>query len=515
MTIEAENLDERLPAKAPKPGEIFADKYRIERVLGVGGMGYVLAATHVHLDERVAIKMLLPELAQHADIAQRFLREGRAAVKIRSEHVGRVLDVAIADGTAYMVMEYLDGCDLSQLIEQRGRLPVVVAVDYVLQACEAVAEAHAMGTVHRDLKPANLFLVRRPDGRDVIKVLDFGISKMAPTDARPELAMTKTSASMGSPLYMSPEQLISSKMVDSRADIWALGVILFDLVAGRPPFLADSLAALGALVLSGSAPDLRTFVPDAPPGVAGAVATCLRRDPGERFPSCAELAAALAPFGTPAAHASARVIGQVLANTPRVAGSWPHVGGLGEPPADRGVSSAASTLELATGSPPPMPAPSQIAGTWGSTSPPVAPPPTRGAAILARAAAAVASVVVLALLVIVGMRVANSAKTTALPPATGASPAGVPSTPALPIAASVVAPAEASSPTTPSSPSGQDASPVSALNADRAVSAPMATMRPRATPAPSASVSGRSAPSCNPPFNINANGDKVFKKECL
>src|SRR5580693_7216018 len=163
----------------------------------------------------------------------RFEREARTAVKIKSEHVARVIDVGqLESGSPYMVMEYLEGEDLQGWLEKQGRLPIERAVDFLLQACEAIAEAHAMGIVHRDLKPANLFCIRRPDGTLSIKVLDFGISKAAGAS----MGMTSTQAVMGSPLYMSPEQMGSSKGVDARSDIWALGVILFELVTGRVPF---------------------------------------------------------------------------------------------------------------------------------------------------------------------------------------------------------------------------------------------------------------------------------------
>lgn len=326
-----------LPEGAPRPGELFADKFRIERVLGVGGMGYVLAATHVQLSERVAIKLLLPERAKQADTVARFIQEGRAAVRIRSEHVGRVLDVGSEGGVPYIVMEYLDGCDLAELVRGEGRLQVERAVDYVLQATEAIAEAHALGIVHRDLKPANLFLVRRRDGSECIKVLDFGISKMAGEGA--ELAMTGTAATLGTPLYMSPEQLKSSKSVDARSDLWALGVITFELVAGRPPFLAATIAELGAQVLTEDAPDVRTLVPSAPEGLARAIAACLRRRVDERVPSIVELAASLAPFGTEEARTSAKRVAQVMSGVPRPANS-----GALPTPSSQSLPAAAATI---------------------------------------------------------------------------------------------------------------------------------------------------------------------------
>ncbi len=166
-------------AAGVREGDILAGKYRVERVLGIGGMGVVVAAHHMQLDERVALKFLLPEALGNAEAVARFAREARAAVKIKSEHVARVTDVGtLPNGAPYMVMEYLEGGDLAAWIKQRGALPVEQAVEFVLQTCIAVADAHALGIIHRDLKPANLFCVRRSDGQLSIKVLDFGISKM-------------------------------------------------------------------------------------------------------------------------------------------------------------------------------------------------------------------------------------------------------------------------------------------------------------------------------------------------
>ena len=215
-----------------REGEILAGKYRVERLLGSGGMGMVVAAHHLDLDEKVALKLLLPGAATNPMLVARFVREARAAAKIKSEHVARVTDVGqLEDGSPYMVMEHLEGSDLAAYLTRTGPLPVAEAVDFVLQACEALAEAHGLGIVHRDLKPANLFCVQRVDDQRSIKVLDFGISKISVDTASQSL--TQTSALMGSPLYMSPEQMQSARTVDARADIWSLGVILFELLAGR------------------------------------------------------------------------------------------------------------------------------------------------------------------------------------------------------------------------------------------------------------------------------------------
>jgi serine/threonine-protein kinase len=277
-------------------GRTLADKYRIERVLGVGGMGVVVAATHLALGEQVAIKVMLPEAAQNGEAVARFLREASASARVKSEHVVRVTDVAkLPTGAPYMVMEYLEGLDLARVLRQRGHLPVAEAVDAVLQACVAIAEAHAMGIVHRDLKPSNLFLAQRSDGSRLIKVLDFGISKVT-AGADPSALETKTTALMGTPLYMSPEQLRSSKSVDTRTDIWALGVILYELVAGVPPFLADSITELVLKIATEPVPPLSRARPGAPPALAEIVAMCTQKDRDARYATVAELARALQPF---------------------------------------------------------------------------------------------------------------------------------------------------------------------------------------------------------------------------
>ena len=208
-------------------GAIIAGKYRIERVLGEGGMGIVVFAVHEQLDQPFALKFLLPTLVSQADIVQRFLREARAAVRIQSEHVARVLDVGAEAGTPYMVMEYLEGGDLAEMLSQRGPLPPQEVVGYVLEACEAIAEAHAMGIVHRDLKPANLFVAKRPSGKPVVKVLDFGISKVPITGK--DVALTSAKAVMGSPGYMSPEQMVEASHAGPRSDLWSLGIVLYEL----------------------------------------------------------------------------------------------------------------------------------------------------------------------------------------------------------------------------------------------------------------------------------------------
>jgi serine/threonine protein kinase len=301
-------------------GEILDGKYRVDRVLGVGGMGIVVAATHVHLNTRVAIKFLLPAAMGNAQVIERFAREARAAVQIQSEHVARVTDVgSLPTGSPYMVMEFLEGNDLAETIERGGAMSVERAVGCVLEACEAIAEAHSHGIVHRDLKPANLFLARRAGRDPIVKVLDFGISKTKEAGA----GLTQTSSVMGSPYYMAPEQMMSSKDVDVRADIWALGVILYELMTGKPPFSGDTMAEVVFQVTQRDAAPLRDRRPDVPEELANVVARCLTRDPGQRYDNVARFAAALVPFGPARAEISLERISRVLGTSLRPPGEEP------------------------------------------------------------------------------------------------------------------------------------------------------------------------------------------------
>jgi eukaryotic-like serine/threonine-protein kinase len=299
-----------------EPGTVLAGKYRVERVIGRGGMGIVAAAHHLQLEQRVALKLMLPHAVVSGEAVARFLREARAAARISSEHVARVFDVgALATGEPYIAMEYLEGSDIAELLAQRGRLPVEEAVDYLLQACEALAEAHAAGIVHRDLKPGNLFLVRRVDGRRFVKVLDFGISKVSGGPAESNAPATRTSALMGSPLYMSPEQMSSSKHVDARSDVWALGVVLYEMVSGTPPFNGETLPQVCARVMSEPAPPLAQLSPGLPAALYSAIHRCLEKEPAQRFQSVAQLAHALEPLASPNARQSIERIAHILGVT--------------------------------------------------------------------------------------------------------------------------------------------------------------------------------------------------------
>ena len=327
-----------------RPGEILAGKYRVERVLGAGGMGVVVAARHIELDSPVALKFLLPSLLSNQEAVARFAREARAAVSIQSEHVARVLDVGTLEtGAPYMVMEFLDGGDLETWIKQRGPLPIDQAVDFVLQACVAVADAHGLGIIHRDLKPANLFCIRRTDGQFVIKVIDFGISKLT-SSARgsepPGVAATRLGAMMGSPLYMSPEQLQSSKDVDFRTDVWALGIILFELLTGTVPFRGVEFAEVAIKIATRPPPALSSFRPDVPAALESVVYRCLEKSRERRFANVAELARALFPFAPLRARALVDRIQGIIESTGLSASA------LGLPEVSRGREGAATEETL-------------------------------------------------------------------------------------------------------------------------------------------------------------------------
>ena len=298
----------------PKEGTVVAGKYVVERVIGVGGMGVVVAARHLELDERVALKFLLPETLQFPDVVARFSREARAAVRIKSEHVARIIDVGrLEDGAPYIVMEYLEGGDLEGLLEKRGALSVERAVDFTLQALEAVAAAHALGIVHRDLKPANLFLTKLGDGTTSIKVLDFGISKRLSGES---IALTQRETMLGSPLYMPPEQMRAPGEVDTRSDIWSVGVILYELLSGKSPFLAPSIGEVLIQVLEAEPPRLSTVVPRLPQGLEQVVHKCLAKAKENRYATVGELAMALRPFAPPKSWASIdRVVGSLRTPT--------------------------------------------------------------------------------------------------------------------------------------------------------------------------------------------------------
>ena len=302
-------------------GDVVAGKYLVERILGAGGMAFVLSARHIDLDESFALKFLNQELLSEGVVVERFMREARAACKIRSEHVARVHDVGTHEGAPFIVMEHLVGRDLATVVEEEGGLRLEDAVEYVLQTCEALAAAHALGIVHRDIKPENLFLVER-DGVPSVKLLDFGISKtgLARGDASSRLT---GSLSLGTPCYMSPEQIRASASADARSDIWSLGVVLYELLTGTQAFQAETVTEMCAAVLESEPAPVTRLRPEVPSGLAAVVARAMEKDAARRFSDVGELATALFPF----ASSHARMAAERSSMRMRLAGGAPDSSG--------------------------------------------------------------------------------------------------------------------------------------------------------------------------------------------
>ncbi len=446
--------EEKLPVAI---GEVLAGKYRVERVLGIGGMGVVVSAKHVQLEQMVALKFLLPGSLESAEAVERFLREAKAAVRLKSEHVAKVTDVGkLENGAPYMVMEFLEGADLSQVVRAGGRLSIDEGVSFLLQACEAIAEAHSLGIVHRDLKPQNLFVTRRVDGRPLIKVLDFGISKSVDPQG---LSLTRTSSIMGSPLYMSPEQMRSTKTVDTRADIWALGVILYELLTGRVPFEAEAIPELCLKVVQDQPDSPKSLRPELSEALSAAVLKCLEKRPEDRFQNIAELAVALEPHAAETARGSSDRI--------------------------------ASTLQVPSHPPLPMPESSGVrsnnpkAGTggtaWGATQPLVGAPRNRTPMI---AAASAAAVLVTGLGLFFAFRSHDDKPTGTTSPSTQVTVSTTQAAPSAPIVVTplVALPSASSAPQVPvasAAPRSTKPTPATSTKKDAAVTAPTVTAPPR------------------------------------
>ena len=293
----------------PKPGTVVLGKYRVESVIGEGGMGAVMKGYHIDLEEPVAIKVLLPEMLGRQDIVQRFLREAKAAVKLKGEHVARVIDVGRLDadvdgnfeGVPYIVMEYLEGSDLNRIVKAHGPQDPAMAADLMLQACQAIAEAHAIGIIHRDIKASNFFIIQHDDDPPHLKVLDFGIA----TTPKGTSELTDGGQIIGTPSYMAPEQMRSSRLADARSDVWSMGVVLYELLEGKRPFRAEQYSDL-CLKVGGEPPEPMVNR-EAPAGLRAVVMKCLEKPVERRYQSVAELAFDLMPFASDAVLARASV----------------------------------------------------------------------------------------------------------------------------------------------------------------------------------------------------------------
>ena len=508
-------------------GHILDGKYRIEKVIGRGGMGVVVSATHLVLDELVAIKFLTEEALYNEEAVARFEREARASVKIKSEHVVRVMDVGrLSSGAPYMVMEFLTGEDLAKRLETRGPLPVEQAVDFVLQACMALAGAHGVGIVHRDIKPANLFCVPGSDGHLTIKVLDFGISKLNPANSVGSMSVTKTAAVMGSPLYMSPEQVQSSKDVDSRTDVWSLGVVLFELIAGKVPFFGEAFGEVCVRIATQPLPPLTQYRRDIPPGLDDVLRTCLAKDRKIRFASVAELAVALQRYASPRGQAFVERIARIV------------------------MSSSGRSFEGAPASG--LPASAVPANSVRADDPTVSAWADTGARRSNKRALVWG---MLATVLVLGAGGAALMRRGATPPPSASAPSVVESPAAAPPAptpiVAPIAPQEQAQPSVPSAepapaptPAANDETPEAtsagpsspqrrgtpAKRTTRASSAspaaeprpaplePAPAAAPRPAPAPAPAAAPRAAApkaDCDPPFTLDAQGRKKFKPECF
>lgn len=280
-------------------GTVLDGRFAIERPIGTGGMALVFAARHLSLHRRIALKLLRPDLATSGEIVARFLREARALARLTSEHTVTVMDVGtLSSGTPYLTMEYLEGSDFAALLEQRGRLSPGEVLEYTLQVLEGLKEAHDAGIVHRDLKPANLFLVDRPDRFPLVKLIDFGISKILNSELAATNNLTAPMTMLGSPLYMSPEQLCDSSSVDVRSDIWAMGVLMYELLTGRTPFTGSTFPAVIAAISRDVPEPVSVLCEDVPKELERVVNRCLAKAPAGRFACVEDMANALAPLAS-------------------------------------------------------------------------------------------------------------------------------------------------------------------------------------------------------------------------
>ena len=334
----------------PAAGDVLDGKYRVEQLLGEGGMGAVAKATHLLRRAPVALKFMSPAVLALQGAVERFVNEGVAASQIDSDHVVKVFDVGrLQSGAPYLVMEFLDGCDLAQLLARMGgRLDVVRTVHFALQTLRALQTAHAAGIIHRDMKPSNCFVIDKDGEPDFVKIVDFGISKVRSDDTgRPRANLTQTNSALGTPLYMSPEQARSPKDVDQRADLYSVGAIMYELLTGRTPYTCESGEYTEILFkIFTTEPDpIQSLRPDIPDGLAAVIHRALVRDPNLRFASASDMAEALVPYSD---ERSAQVITRLRGGRGRTVP--PPTGGVSQPGMLQG------RVPTGAGVPPRMPA---------------------------------------------------------------------------------------------------------------------------------------------------------------
>lgn len=342
-------------------GATLLGRYRVDGVIGVGSMGVVLSGTHLELDEPIAVKLIRSEMQELQDVVARFAREAKATAGLRSEHIAQVFDVGTEEGVGhFIVMERLEGQDLGELLQAEHRLSIRRAVHYAMQACAALAVAHQRGITHRDIKPENLYLTRQGD-RELIKLLDFGISKSA-VEGRlfgRELTQADGDCLLGTPLYMSPEQIRGTEEVDARSDIWSLGTVLYELLTGHSAFVAETVSEVWGKILQVEHEPVSRYSPEVPPTLAAVVDCCLEKEPSRRFEDVAQLALALLPFGPararPFAQRACEVLGRPDSVPPVPSSGRQTGGGPSEPHSAQSLSFAGHSLLAALDNPQPLP----------------------------------------------------------------------------------------------------------------------------------------------------------------
>ncbi len=467
---------------AVAPGTVIAGKYRVEALLGMGGMGVVVAARHLELDQPLAIKVLLPSVADDEVAMTRFVREGRSAARLTSPYVAKVYDTGqLPSGAPYLVMELLRGRDLRAHLAEARRVPLAQAIEWTVQAAHALGEAHAQSIIHRDVKPANLFLAETSAGQQ-IKVLDFGVSKRLDST---EADLTKTTAAVGTPRYMAPEQMRSPRLADARGDVWSLGVVLYELTTGEPPFRGDSVTALCFDVMERTPTPPSQLSPELPAAFDDVVLRCLEKDPSDRYTSMHALATALLSI-TPATRASGLFDPSAWAAASSTLGATPV-----SVPSDLHLAAATrrdpETEPLTR--PPVSEQPHQeTMRAWDTTAVPRT-AGRRGARLP---------------LVLLGVGIGVGAATLA-----GMLVGDRDATPTGTIGSIVITPPTASAPSSPVV-AAADPPPVASVSASAPAVAP-SSHEPPVTAAPPKVV----RPNCTPPYTIDERGHRHAKPQCL